>query len=343
MHFFVPCVYRFLQFLRVVKNASEHTVRNYCLDLEDFKAFFEEKFPPEKRSQKIDHRRTEGEEGLFAIEAVDKRFLRAYLARLAEEGGAKKTILRKVSTLRSFYKFLVKQKLIEHNPLDAVDSPKADKRLPVSLSYEQVERFLSQADLSSYLGLRDRAIMELFYSSALRISELVGLDRADFDQKNWMLRILGKGKKQRNTPITRSAADWLVRYLEDPRRLLDEREHSAQIDTQAIFLNKWGKRLSARSIDRGFQGYLRASGLSGRITPHTMRHTIATHWLEKGMDLKTIQTLLGHSSLATTTIYTQVSSRLKREVYDKAHPLEVLSEKNRESDKPDPVVEQSFF
>ncbi len=154
--------------------------------------------------------------------------------------------------------------------------------------------------------------MELFYSSGLRLSELAGLNRRDFDRVNEILTIFGKGKKQRQTPITKTAADLLVQYLSHPER--DEK------DVQAIFLNKWGKRISARSIDRNFAAYLKASGLSEKITPHTIRHTIATHWLENGMDLKTIQMLLGHTSLATTTIYTHVSPKLKREVYDRTHP-----------------------
>ena len=154
--------------------------------------------------------------------------------------------------------------------------------------------------------------MELFYSSGLRLSELIGLNRRDFDAKNLVLNVFGKGKKQRQAPITETAADWIVRYLNHP-----EREEK---DPQAIFLNKWGTRLTPRSVDRNFAGYLKASGLSDRVTPHTIRHTIATHWLENGMDLKTIQMLLGHTSLATTTIYTHVSPKLKRAVYDKTHP-----------------------
>ncbi len=331
MHSFISCAYKFLHFLRIVKNASVHTIRNYCIDLEDFKSFFEEHvlgLPLEKRSAKLDYRcLLSKSEDVFSVDGVDKRALRAYLAHLSQKCSTKKTLLRRLSTLRSFYKFLFKEKLVSCNPLDSIDSPKTEKRLPVSLSYDQVERLLSQPDLSTYLGLRDRAIMELLYSSALRISELVGMDREDLDRNNLVLRLMGKGKKQRNIPITKNAAQWIIRYLDHPERFLDGQIHQSQIDAHAIFLNKWGKRITARSIDRSFQSYLKASGLSGKITPHTIRHTIATHWLEKGMDLKTIQILLGHSSLATTTIYTQVSSRLKREVYDKAHPLALESSK----------------
>ena len=138
---------------------------------------------------------------------------------------------------------------------------------------------------------------------------------------------MGKGKKERIVPMTQTAAKWLKEYLCHPERVQNIGDHKAEVDEKAIFLNKWGKRLTARSVDRNFEAYLKASGLVAKITPHTIRHTIATHWLEKGMDLKTIQVLLGHRSLATTTIYTQVSTRLKREVYQKSHPLELSKNK----------------
>ena len=178
----------------------------------------------------------------------------------------------------------------------------------------------SQPDLTSYLGFRDRCIMELFYSSGLRVSELIDLDRCDFDKANLLLRIKGKGKKERIVPITKNAKQWIENYLSHPERKLDTNDHLAQVDRKSIFLNKLGTRLSPRSVDRKFDKYLKTSGLAGKITPHTIRHTIATHWLENGMNLKTIQMLLGHSSPVTTTIYAQVSSKLQKEVYDKTHP-----------------------
>lgn len=297
---FGEAVGKFLNYLRVVKNASEHTLRNYSLDLEGFKRFFEGEIATP-----------------FAPAQVDKRALRAYLAAISAKSSTKKTVLRKLSSLRSFYKYLMKERLVEHNPLDEIDSPKLEKKIPPSLTYDQIMHFFEQADTVNFLGFRDRCIMELFYSSGLRISELAGLNREDFDERNFRLKVKGKGKKERIVPITQTAAKWVKDYLDHPERGLK------QVDEKAIFLNKWGKRLTVRSIDRNFEAYLKSSGLAGKITPHTIRHTIATHWLEKGMDLKTIQVLLGHSSLATTTIYTQVSTRLKREVYEKAHPLEL--------------------
>ncbi len=308
---FEESIYKYLNYLSAVKNASEHTLRNYRMDLQRFKDFFQ----------------AEGKEEQFELSKVDKRGVRAYIAALTTKNASKKTILRRLSTLRSFFKFHIKEHLLDDNPMDEIDSPKLQKKIPTPLSYESVERLFQQPDLSSYLGFRDRCIMELFYSSGLRISELAGLNRKDIDDRNFCLRVLGKGKKERIVPITQTAAQWIKDYLNHPLRHQDSGEHQAEVDAQAVFLNKWGKRLTVRSIDRRFEEYLKSSGLSGKITPHTIRHTIATHWLEKGMDLKTIQVLLGHSSLATTTLYTQVSSRLKREVYEKAHPLEL----NRDS------------
>lgn len=278
---------QFLSHLNLAKGASVHTLRGYRTDLTQFASF-------------------------AGIEPVTKRTVRRFLAHLHEEKTSTRTILRRLSALRSFYKHALREKWIAENPLEEIDSPKKEKRLPISITYAQVEILFSQPDLSTYLGLRDRVIMELFYSSGLRLSELAGLNRRDFDAHGLVLNVFGKGKKQRQSPITQTAANWIARYLNHP-----EREEK---DVEAIFLNRHGTRLTPRSIDRNFAAYLKKSGLSERVTPHTIRHTIATHWLENGMDLKTIQMLLGHTSLATTTIYTHVSPKLKREVYDKTHP-----------------------
>jgi integrase/recombinase XerC len=293
----------FLRYLETVRGVSIHTLRNYDLDLRSFKKFIDK--------EKI---------LIESLEELDKRVIRSFLAHLNFEKASKRTLLRRLACLRSFFKFLKREKSIDHNPMEEIETPKLEKHLPNALSYEQVERLLVQPDTSTYLGFRDRCIMELLYSSGLRISELGGLNRRDFDPRNQMLRIQGKGKKERVVPITEGAAKWITDYLHHPERLVDGKQHRAEADKEAIFLSKWGKRITLRSLDRNFAKYLTACGLSASVTPHTIRHTIATHWLENGMDLKTIQVLLGHRSLVTTTIYTQVSTRLKREVYDKAHP-----------------------
>lgn len=206
--------------------------------------------------------------------------------------------------------------------MDELDRPKLDKTLPKTLSLEEIAHFLSLPDHETLTGLRDRVIMEVFYSSGVRLSELAGLSRSDIDWRGRRIKVKGKGKKERLIPITQSALDWMKRYLDAPLRYQDHERQMKEEDAEAVFLNRWGKRLTTRSIDRLFKDYLRRSGLANRLTPHALRHSIATHLLEKGMDLKTIQVLLGHSALTTTTIYTQVSTRLRRETYQKTHPLE---------------------
>lgn len=295
---FSELVERFVSYLETVKGASRHTVRGYKTDFASFATYTTPK----------------------TLTDVCKRTVRRYLAHLHEEKASTKTILRRLSALRSLFNYALKEKWVSENPIEEIEGPKREKKLPVSIQYEQVEVLFSLPDIASYLGLRDRAILELFYSSGLRLSELAGLSRADFNEKEHLMTLFGKGKKQRIVPITETAAQWIKKYLGHPERHLGSKEHRPEQDPDAIFLNKWGKRLSTRSIDRNFAAYLKRSGLSEKITPHAIRHTIATHWLEKGMDLKTIQMLLGHSSLSTTTIYTHVSSKLKREVYDKTHP-----------------------
>jgi len=304
MEEFEKQIARFLKHLEAVKNCSIHTLRNYSLDLNALKKFL---WPKERAT--------------LAFLEIGKREIRNYLAEMTKRGVSKRSLLRTISCLRSFYQFLKKEKIIVENPMEEIDSPKQEKRLPNSLTYQEVERLFEQPDVQTLLGLRDRTILELFYSSALRISELVGLNRGDVDLTERMLRVRGKGKKERVIPMTATTAEWIKKYLLEPERKEIER------DVNALFLNKNGDRLTVRSIDRKFKEYLTSSGLVAKATPHTIRHTIATHWLEKGMDLKTIQMLLGHNSLATTTIYTHVSTRLKRVIYEKSHPRAHLTKK----------------
>jgi integrase/recombinase XerC len=296
----------FLEYLDVIKNASDHTIRNYSIDLQSFYLFLDKEIFDKKKD--------------WEIKEINKFAIRSYLADLQKQKKTKTTIMRKISTLRSFFNFLRKEKILLHSPMEEIDSPKRTKSLPRSISYAMIECFFSQPKHDCYLGLRDRAIMELFYSSGLRLSELVGLNRKEIDFSSYLLSIYGKGKKQRVIPMTKNAASWVEKYLLHEWRLIDGKNHQKEKDEEAIFLNRWGERISVRSVNRNFKRYLKLSGLSEKITPHTIRHTIATHWLENGMDLKTIQTILGHESLSTTTIYTHVSAKLKRKVYDKTHP-----------------------
>ena len=326
--FIVTC-YRFLEHLRIIKNASDHTVRNYSIDLNCFKSYLEDFFKldkhPENRPKKISytepyHANSSPYDDFLVLEKVDRKVIRGYLALLNVEKQNKRTVARRFSSLRSFFKYALYQKIISTNPAEELDSLKTEKKIPVSLSYEQILHLFDQPDTHRYLEFRDRAIMELFYSSGLRVSELVQLNREDFDPVDLLVKLKGKGKKERIVPITKNAADWIKSYLNNPERYVNIEDHLSEADDRAIFLNKLGTRLTSRSVDRKFNYYLTKSGLAGKVTPHTIRHTIATHWLENGMDLKMIQVLLGHSSLATTTIYTQVSSKLKKKVYDNTHP-----------------------
>jgi integrase/recombinase XerC len=287
----------FVEYLRSVRGASEHTIRGYSADLRSFGV----------------HLAPSGGEPP-ALPNIDRAMIRGFVIAQRGRDVTKRSVARYLSSLRSFFRFCLRQKLVDQNPMDAIDSPKLDRPVPHSLSYAHIERFFALPDTSTFMGFRDRTIMELFYSSGLRVSELAGLNRADFDGNELLVLVRGKGKKERIVPVTENAAQWVGQYLSHPERA------PLQKDEQAVFLNRFGERLTTRSIDRLFAEYLAKGGFADTITPHVIRHTIATHWLEQGMDLKTIQVLLGHSSMATTTIYTEVSSTLKRQVVAALHP-----------------------
>ena len=280
----LPEISQFITYMQVIKNASEHTLRNYLIDL---------KALPD-----------------LPLQDISRKTIRELIHELYQENLKKRTIARRLSAMRSFFTYCLREKLIHVNPMDDIQLPKLDRKIPTPLTYDQVKILFAQPDIEDILGIRDRAMMELFYSSGLRLSELAALDLQSLQLKECLVKVRGKGKKERLVPITEQARDWLERYI----------THFARPKSETIFLNHRGGPLTTRSIDRNFQLYMKRSGLSGHITPHTIRHTIATHLLENGMDLKTIQQLLGHSSLATTTIYTQVSTKLKQEVYEKTHP-----------------------
>jgi integrase/recombinase XerC len=295
---YIEAAAQFLNYMKALKDASPHTLRNYAIDLNDFKVFLAE----------------------VPLAEIERKTLRNYLAEMARQEKSKATLARKMSCLRTFFKYLYTHKVLISNPAEDLENPRLEKRIPIFLTYEQIDRLFQLPDTSTLMGFRDRTLMELLYSSGLRVSELTGLNRADIKHEEFLIRLRGKGKKERIVPITQNALKWLMDYLKHHDRHKTVDGHQAEVDSEAVFLNKHGERLTTRSIDRNFQKYLVASGLSAHVTPHTIRHTIATHWLENGMDLKTIQVLLGHSALATTTIYTHVSTKLKRKVYDEAHP-----------------------
>ncbi|MFQ5729665.1 MAG: tyrosine recombinase XerC, partial [Waddliaceae bacterium] len=309
---YIEACYDFLKHLKITKNASEHTIRNYAIDLNALKIYLEKAWLskyradelPDKIHYDIPHsERWTGKDKLLPLGKIDRKCIRGFLAYLNANQCSKRTIVRRLSSLRTFFKWSFSEGLSQFNPTEELESPKLDKKIPFSLTYNQLQKLFEQPDTDTYLGFRDRTIMELFYSSGLRVSELVGLNRSDFDAKNLLIKVRGKGKKERIIPITKNAADWITAYLNHLERNKEVDGHLPEADSEAVFLNKLGTRLSTRSVDRKFDKYLTISGLAGKVTPHTIRHTIATHWLENGMDLKTIQTILGHRSLSTTTIY----------------------------------------
>ena len=301
---FDQAVERFILYLRTIKNASEHTLRNYLSDLNFLKEFL---LSPEG-VEKIE------------LQQIDHKQLRSFLSHLKKKGSSKKTVVRRLSTLRSFFKYAYAQGWMEANPAEILETPKVEKKIPAPLTAKELECLFHTPDSSQLFGMRDRAMMELFYSSGLRLSELAALNREDLDDAGLLIKVKGKGKKERIIPLTPLALAWVNSYLTHPERYMETKQNKPERDSHAIFLNKWGNRISTRSIDRNFAAHLKQSGLAGKATPHTIRHTIATHLLENGMDLKTIQVILGHSSVAATTIYTKVSNRLKQKVYRETHP-----------------------
>lgn len=285
----------FIEYLQTIKNASPHTIRAYTSDL---KIFLKHCNSPDSCNE-------------ISVQHIDRKILRSFISFLHERGLSKKSIHRLFAAISSLFAYLRENQIICKNPVGMIDLPKQEKSLPYTVTTNMIESFLLLPDSTTYLGLRDRAIMELLYSSGIRVGELVALNRAHLDGTALVMRVFGKGRKERIVPITQSAYKAIMRYV----------THSKyNTDTKALFLNKLGVRLSVRSVDRIFSIYWKQSGFTHKITPHILRHSIATHWLERGMNLRDIQSLLGHNSMITTTIYTKVSGSLQKIVYDECHP-----------------------
>jgi integrase/recombinase XerC len=294
-------VHQFLHYLSMEKNASPHTCRNYQRDLEEFEGFL--------RSSGAGLSR----DGEVAIERVDRLAIRKYLSFLHRRN-KKSSIARKLSTLRSFFRYLVREQVIAINPAKPVSTPRVEKRLPTTLSVDEAFRLVespSRAEAAREAELRDRAVLEMLYSSGIRVSELVGLNVDRVDRDLGILKVMGKGRKERIVPVGREAIEALGAYL-DIRRIGE--------DASPLFVNLRGGRLTARSVARLVKRYARDSGIFRRISPHSLRHTFATHLLDAGADLREIQEMLGHASLSTTQRYTHLSMDKLMEVYDRAHP-----------------------
>lgn len=299
---FVNLVDEFLTYLKVSNHYSKHTLESYGLDLRQFLQFLEE-------------------ERVTGPEAVDHLLLRKYLAILKQTQLAKTSIARKMACLRSFFKFLCKQGYLQDNPAQEVASPRRGKRLPEFMYPDEVSALLTMPDQSEKLGIRDQAILEILYSSGLRLQEVVNLKIEDLDLSRGYLRVFGKGAKERLAPLGGVANRTLQRYLKEVRPCLVAKLPPLAETQNNVFLNYRGTRLSGRSIQRMVLKYLKKLVLLKRkITPHTFRHTFATHLLENGADLRVVQELLGHVDLSTTQIYTHVTKERIRSVYLKSHP-----------------------
>jgi len=286
---------RYIAYLEAEKNASGYTVRNYKNDLLEFFHYIQSK-------------------GITSLRDVTRQTLRGFMSQLMEDGKAKSSIARKLSAIRSFYRYLVREDVLKANPAATTVSPKLDKRLPSFLTVEEAKRLVEAPDVSTPQGQRDRALLELLYASGLRVSELVSLDVDGLNLNSNELRVWGKGSKERVVLIGTPAARALERYLGDGRRVLLGDKRSS-----ALFVNRYGGRLPARRVQKILANYSRVIGK--RVHPHKLRHTFATHLLDGGADLKVVQELLGHADLASTQIYTHVTQSRARKIYLAAHPM----------------------
>jgi integrase/recombinase XerC len=289
----------FLRHLGIEKNASTYTVKSYREDLTQALTFFRER-------------------GGAAIrpDQISTRLLRAFVAWLHEKGYARTTISRRVAAVRSWCRFLCRQGTIQKNPADGLRGPKLDRKLPHFLSRADVDRLLAAPNAENGLGFRDRAILETLYSAGLRVSELVNLELGDLDLGDGVAKVRGKGRRERLALIGNAARKAIAEWLEARAVLLE----GIGRRSEAVFLNKNGSRLSTRSVGRLLVKYLHKTGLDPRTTPHTLRHTFATHMLDAGADIRGVQELLGHKNLTTTQIYTHVSTQRLQDSYRKAHP-----------------------
>jgi len=293
---------QFERHLSLEKNASPHTVRNYLSDLKEFSEFVRRELPSLLDS-----------EGNPAIEKVDHLAIRGYLGMLYKKN-KRSSLTRKLASLRAFFRFLMREGYISLNPAKLVSTPKQEKYLPSVLSIDEIFSLLSVKFPPGPLGLRDGAIMETLYSCGISVSELTGLNEDDIDVNLGIIKVRGKGGKERIVPVGGKALDALKAYAAVKPEGDDDRRD------RPVFLNNRGKRFSTRGVERVIHKYLLQCGILKKITPHSLRHTFATHLLDAGADLRSIQELLGHASLSTTQKYTHVSLDKLMEVYDKAHP-----------------------
>jgi integrase/recombinase XerC len=329
----------FISYLTYEKHFSEHTAKCYGADLVQFcghlaTAVTSDSSSSEQGSESSPGWSSQTDAGVAIaaqteteiktkILAVDAGQVRRFLGFLNEQGYSKSTVARKLATLRSFYKYLVRRNFIDSNPVASVKTPKQEKKLPKCLDYAEVQKLLSTPPVNTWLGARDRAILEVLYSTGMRVSEVAALNMEDIDFLGEIIHIRGKGKKERIAPIGSSALQAVQNYIEYRNKRM---QNDSNFDAKVLFANKHGKRLSVRSIRRKMDKYLAEAGLDPSISPHTLRHSFATHMLNNGADLRSVQELLGHQSISTTQIYTHLSTSKIKEIYDSSHPRDNMED-----------------
>ncbi|MFQ6084113.1 MAG: tyrosine recombinase XerC [Candidatus Aminicenantia bacterium] len=285
----------FLKYLKHQKNSSPYTIKSYRIDLFQLSKQLEQK--------------------KIKFKEIDNIVLRGFMAECFKKGDSKSTVARKLAAVRSFYQFLVRQGQIDDNPAKVVSSPKQEKKIPSFLSEKEMSDFLELPQSSKPLEVRDRAVLEFLYATGMRVGELVTLNLEDVNLAERLVRVKGKGKKERLLPFGRLAAQSLSDYLG-----LRNSINQGKIDSQALFINYRGDRITSRSIERMIEKYAKRAAIKRKISPHSIRHSFASHLLGRGADLRTIQELLGHESLATTQKYTHLNLKQLIEVYKKSHP-----------------------
>lgn len=286
---------KFVIYLKDEKNYSDYTITNYSIDIEEFYVFLKK-------------------ENITRLQDVDYKVLRKYLNYITENKYSNKTISRKLSSLRTFFKYLVKKEIINDNPMILISNPKEEKKLPKYLNYGEIEKILEIPNKETTLGLRNACILEILYSTGIRVSELVNLKIRDIDFYNKKIRVLGKGNKERIVLFGNRCENLLERYIKESRAVLNKNK------VEYLFLNSLGQNISVRSIENIIDKIEKEACLKFSISPHVFRHTFATHLLDNGADLNSVKELLGHENLNTTAIYTHVSNERLRKVYLECHP-----------------------
>ncbi len=297
---------QFFEHLRYERNVSEHTLRNYASDLGQFYDYLAPADSQGKRRE-VD------------IRQIDHITIREWLSTLHAAQKKKTSVARKLAALRTFFQFLVREGLVELNPAKLVSTPRLEKKLPKHLSIEEAIKFIETPDVTSALGKRDRAMLELMYATGVRVAELTKMNVGHIDFKNRLIRVTGKRRKERIVPFGEPALEALRTYLDVRDKTLEAAPISLR-EPEALFLNYQGTRITTRSVGRMVEKYIGIASGRYEISPHALRHSFATHLLDSGADLRDIQELLGHARLSTTQIYTHVSMEKLIQVYDKAHP-----------------------